>query len=174
MLQGVLDQLLGGDIDHVVVAVDNVPQLGLHALRDQLRRGFPIKPVKLAVDQAFQVLHRVFNLWRVEVPGQRPNPVAHIGNEIRVFDHDLPGFFFSKVGELRQHLVGGAEVEGVGPITVVEALGGQENVPEDLVLGVQEVDVSRSADGFFQFFAQPDNCAVEVPQLLLGLDGPVF
>ena len=50
-----------------------------------------VEPMELAVDEGLQLLHGVFNLRRVEVAGQGANPVAQIGNEVCVFDHDLIG-----------------------------------------------------------------------------------
>ena len=71
MLQRVLHQLLGGHVDHVVVAVDDVVQLRLHALYHQLRGIVPVKPVELGVDQIFQVFHGVFDFGREQVVGAR-------------------------------------------------------------------------------------------------------
>ena len=136
MLQRILHQLLGGDVDDVVVAVDNVVELSIDALCDELRRVFAVQAAELAKDQGFQVLHGVFDLRGVEIVRQRTDPVAPVGDQIRIRDHDLIGLLLAQIGELAQHIVRRAEIERVFPVAVGEALGGQEDAAEDLVLGV--------------------------------------
>ena len=64
MLQGVLHQLLGRHVNHIIVAGDDIVELRLHAFGNELRRIFAVKPVELAVHQRLQVLHRVLDLGR--------------------------------------------------------------------------------------------------------------
>ena len=125
VLQRVLHQLLGGNVDHVVMAVDDVAELRLDALGDELGRVVAVEAVQLAVDQRFEVLHRVLDLWRVEIVRRRTDPVAHIGNQVRVLHHDLLRFFPTEVGEFFEHFVGRAEIERIRPVAVLKALGSQ-------------------------------------------------
>ena len=93
MLQGVLHQLLGGHINHIIVAGDDVVQLCLHALGDELRGILAVEPVELAINQGLQVLYGVLDFGRKQIVGHRPQGLAHVGNEIGVCDHYLIGLF---------------------------------------------------------------------------------
>ena len=168
VLQRVLHQLLGGHIDHVVVAVDDVVQLRLHPFYKNLRGMVAVEAVELGVDQVFQVLHGVLDLRRKEVVGHRPQTFTHIRNAVRVLHHNLVGFLFAQVRKLRQHLVCGPEIQGHILVRVVKALGRQEDVPEDFVLRIQEMHVSCGNHRFSQFLTQPDNGSVVVSQVLVG------
>ncbi len=55
VLQRVLHQLLGGHIDHVVMATDDVLQLGVDAVLDNLGRVVPVEGVGLAPHQVLQL-----------------------------------------------------------------------------------------------------------------------
>ena len=95
MLQRVLHQLLGGHVDHVVVAIDDVVQLRLHALHHQLRRIVPVKAVEFGVDQIFQVFHGVFDFGSEQVVGDGTQRLAHVGDAVGVGDDYLIGFFLA-------------------------------------------------------------------------------
>ncbi len=173
MLQGILNQLLGGHVDHVIMAVDDVMQLRLHPVHKNLGRMVPVEPAELGIDQVFQVLHGVFDFGGEKVVGHGPHGLAHIGDAVGIFHHDLMGLLLSQIGEFLQHLVGGVEIQGHILVRVVKALGGQQDVAEDLVLRVQEMDVAGGHHHLPQLLAQADNGAVVGPQILVGL-GLVF
>ena len=167
VLQRVLHQLLRRHVDNVVVAADNIAQLGLHPLGNALRRVLAIQPVQLAVDQRFQILHGVFNFGCEKIVGHRTHPLAHIGDQVGVGHHHLIGLFLPEIGKFLQHLVGGAEIQGVGAVAVLIALGCQQDMAEDLVLRVEKMNVPRGHHGLAQFLAQLHHRAVEAAQLLL-------
>ena len=173
MLQRVLHQLLGGHVDHVVVAVDDVVQLGFHAFHHQLRGIVPVKTVEFGVDQIFQVFHGVLDFGSEQVVGDGTQRLAHVGDAVGVGDDHLAGLFLSQIGKFPQHIVRGAEVQGHILVRVVKALGGQQNVTENFVLGVQEVNVSGGDHRFAQFLAQPDDFPVVLPEVFIGF-GLVF
>ena len=170
VLQTVLHQSLGGHINDIVVTGDDVVQLHFDALDEALGGIVAVEPVELAVDQILQVLHGVFDLGSEQIFRHGPQGLALIRDEIGIGDDHLEGLLRAQIAELPEHLVGGAEVQGVRGVAVLKALGGQQNVAEDLVLGVQEVNVTGGADGLIQLLAQADHGAVEVPELFLGLD----
>ena len=95
MLQGVLHQFLGRHVDHVVVAVDDVVQLRLHALYHQLRGIVPVKAVKFSVDKIFQVFHGVFDFGSEQIVGDGTQRFAHVGDAVGVGDDYLVGFFLA-------------------------------------------------------------------------------
>ena len=136
MLQGVLHQLLGGHVNHIVMAADDVSQLRLHPLGDELRGIVSIEPVHFAIHQPLQILHGVLNGGGKEVVGHRAEGFAHIRNGVGVAHHHLIGLFRTQIGEFLQHFICSTEIQGVGLVAVVKALGGQEDVAVDLVLRV--------------------------------------
>ena len=105
--------------------------------------------------------------------GDGTQRLAHVGDAVGVGDDHLAGLFLSQIGEFPQHIVRSAEIQGHVLVRVVEALGGQQNVTENLVLGVQEVDVSGGDHRFAQFLAQPDDFPVVLPEVFVGF-GLVF
>ena len=151
------------------MAVDNVSQLGLNTFRNDLGRIIAVQAVQLAVDQRFQVLDGVLDLRRKQVMRYGADGFAHVGDVVRVLHNDLIGLFRAQVGEFLEHLVRRAEIERIFAVAILKALRGQQDAAIDLVLRVQEVDVSRRADGLSQFLTQPDNGAVELAQLLVAL-----
>ena len=136
MLQRVLHQLLGGHVNHVIVAADDIPQLRLHPLGDEFRGILPVEPVHLAVHQAFQILYRVLNGGGEQIVGDRPKGLAHVRNGVGIAHHHFIGLLRTQVGKLLQHFIRGAKIQRIGLITVVKSLGGQENMAVDLILRV--------------------------------------
>ena len=84
------------------------------------------------------------------------------------------GLFFPQVGKFRQHFIRRAEIQGIGAVRVLKALGGQENMPEDLILRIQEVDIPRGNHGLMENLPQANYRAVKFPQLLLRFDDALF
>ena len=164
VLQRILYELLCRHVNDVVMAVDNVSQLGLNTFRNDLGRIIAVQAVQLAVDQRFQVLDGVLDLRRKQVMRYGADGFAHVGDVVRVLHNDLIGLF-----RALEHLVRRAEIERIFAVAVLKALRGQQDAAIDLVLRVQEVDVSRRADRLSQLLAQPDNGAVELAQLLVAL-----
>ena len=167
MLQGVLHQLLGGHIDDVILAADDVIEFGVDAVHHDLGRLLAIQLVGLTPHQALQLPVRVLQLGGEQTLGQGLDGVAAVGDEVGVLHHHLMGLLLAQIGELLQHLVGGLEVDGQGRVRVVKALGGQQDVAVHLVLRVQKVDVAGGAHRLAQLLPQADDGAVKVPQLLL-------
>ena len=95
MLQRILHQFLGGHVNNVVVAVDDVVQLRLHALYHQLRGIVPVKAVEFGVDKIFQVFHGVFDFGRKKIVGDGAQRFAHVGDAVGVGDDYLIGFFLA-------------------------------------------------------------------------------
>ena len=94
----------------------------------------------------------------------RAQGLTHIRNHIGICDNHLIGLFFAQIGKFPEHLVGGAEIEGIILIRIVKALGGKENMPEYLILRVQEVNVTGGNHRLTQFLTQPDDGSVVLPQ----------
>ena len=106
--------------------------------------------------------------------GDGPQGLAHVGDAVGVGDDHLVGFFLSQIGEFPEHIVRCPEVQGHVLVRVVEALGGQQNVTENLVLWVQEVNVSGGDHRLAQFLAQPDDLPVVLPEVFIGFGSPFF
>ena len=166
VLQRVLHQLLGRHVNHVIVAGDNIMQLRFHTLGDQLRGILSIKPVQLPINQAFQVLHGVFDFWCEQIVRHRPKGLAHIRNEVGIGHHHLVGFFRPQIAELLQHVVGGTEIQGVGLVRVIKALGVQKDMPKYFILRVEKVNVTGGNHHLPQRLAQPDDGSVVFFELL--------
>ena len=167
MLQGILDQLLGGHIDHVVFAADDVPQLGLDPVHHDLGRVLPVEVVGLAPHQPLQLPVGVLQLGGEEALGQGLDGIAPTGDQVGVFHHHLIGLLLAQIGELLEHLVGGLEVDGQVLVRVLKALGGQQDVAVDLVLRIQKMHVAGCHHGLAELLPQADDLPVELPQLLL-------
>ena len=91
-----------------------------------------------------------------------------------VRDNDLAALFRAEIGKLLKHLVRGFEIERQIPVRVLKAAPGKQNVAEKLLLGVKEMHVARGNDGFSKLFAQCDDAAVKVAQLVVIFGGAVF
>ena len=136
VLQGVLHQFLGGHVDDVVFPLNDARQFQFDSVLDDLRRILPVEFMCLAPHQVVQLLGGVFQLGGKQAIGQGLDLVAPGGHQLGVGDHHLVGLLLPQVGKLLQHLLGGAEVEGVGGIGIVKALGVQQDVAVGLVLRV--------------------------------------
>ena len=170
MLQGVLHQLLGGHVDHVVFTPDDVAQLHVDPVHHDLGGLVPVKLMCFPPYQPLQLPVGVLQFRGEQTLGQRLDGVAPVGNQVGVLHHHLVGLLLAQIGEFLEHLLGGFEVDGQGLVRVLKALGGQQDVAVDLILRVQEVDVSGGAHRLAQLLPQPHHRAVEIPQLLLGAD----
>ena len=86
---------MGGHVDHVVLAADDVPQLRLDAVHHDLGRVLPVELVGLAPDKPFQLPVGILQLGGEQTLGQRLNGVAPAGDEVGVGHHHLIGLFFA-------------------------------------------------------------------------------
>ena len=168
VFQAALHQLLGGHVHHVVLAQDTA-QLHVQPVHDQLGRILAIEPVDFLPHQAVQVLLGVGKPGRIQVRRQQLEFLHLVGDGTGIGDHHLVGLLLPQVGKLFQHFICGLKIDGQGRVGVRELFGGQQDMAVDLVLGLQEVDVAGGADGLAQLVSQPDDGAVELPQLLLRL-----
>ena len=166
MVQGVLHQLLGRHVNHVIMPHQDISQLGVDAIHYDLGRLLPVKALGLSPHQPLQLPLGILQLGGEQTVGQRVQISAPGGDELGIVDDHLPGGLSAQIGEFLQHLVGGAEVKRIGRVGVLKALGGQQHMAVDLVLRVQEVDVAGGHHGFAQFMGQLHDGAVEIPQLL--------
>ena len=117
-------------------------QLRFHTIHKQFRRIVAVETMQLAVDQILQIFNRVFNLRRKQIMGHRANRFAHIRNQIRVGYNNFVCLILAQIAELLQHLICCTEIQGIRFIRIIEALGCQKNVSEDLILRIQEVNVT--------------------------------
>ena len=119
-------------------------------------------------DQTVQVLLGIFQSGREQFRRQQLEGLDLIRHQTGVGDHHLVGLFLPQIPEFLQHLLGGLEVDGQGLVGVRELFGRQQNVPVHLVLRLPEMDIAGGADRLVQFLSQPDDGAVELPQILLA------
>ena len=148
--------------------------LGIDALLHQLRRIFTVEAVHFAVNQRLQILHRVFNLRREQVVRHGPHLIAPIDDHVGILDDDLICLFLAEIGELREHFVGGLEIERKRTVCVRHLLGRQKNVAVNFILRIQEMHVAGGDDGLSKLLAQLDDGAVEAAQLLFTFCQTLF
>ena len=170
VFKAVLHQALGRHINHVIMAGDNIMQLRFHTIYKEFGRVITVQAVKLAVNQTFQVFHRVFDLGGKQVMGHRTNGLAHIGDHIGIFDHNFVSLFFSQIGKFLQHFVRGTEIQGVRLVRIIKALGCQQDMAENLVFRIEEMNIAGSNHRFPQFLAQPNHGTIQISQIFLRVD----
>ena len=173
VLQTALHQLLGGHIHHVVLAQDAF-QFHVQTVHDELRRLLPVQLMALVPHHVVQLLLGVFQARREQLPRRQQLDILDaVGNVPRVVDDYLVGRLCPQVRELLQHLVCCLEVDGQRCIGVGELLAGQQDVAVHLILRLLKMHVAGGAHRLAQLLPQPDDGAVEIPQLLLRLDIPL-
>ncbi len=176
VLQGVLHQLLGRHVNDIVLSHDDAGQLQINSVLDDLGQFFPVKLVGLVIDQPLQLLVRVLQLGGKEALGQRVQLLDPVSHQIGIADDHVIAVLLPQIAELLQHLLGGLEIDGQGFIAILKALGVQQDVTVNLLLGVQKVNVACGTHRPVQGLAQLHNGPVKVLQHLhighLGL--PVF
>ena len=187
----VLDELLGRHVDDVVAAAQNAGlflgvdvavfvgrvvavELLLDALGDARVGVLAVELVQLVVDEVFEVLGGIFDLRRVEVLRQQDNVFALVRDGVRVRHDDLAALVLAQIGELVEHFVGRLEIQRHRTVGVLKAAAREQDAAVDLLFGVEEVDVAGRDDGLAEFFAQRDDAAVEVPEVLVVFRGAVF
>ena len=141
-------------------------QLRLDTLPDKLRRIVSVQAVHLSVNQRFQILYGVFDLRCKQIVRHGADGIAHIRDQIRVFNHNLVRLFFPEIGKFPEHFVRCAEIQRVFPVAVRKSLCRQQNPPVDLLLRIEKVDVAGRTDRFMQFFSEPHHRTVKLAQLL--------
>ena len=121
---------------------------------------FPHQPV--------QIFLGVFQSGREQLRRQQLEGLDLIRHQTGVGDHHLVGLFLPQILKFLQHFLSGLEVDRQGLVGIRELLGRQQDVPVHLVLRLPEMDVAGGADRLVQFLSQPDDGAVELPQILLA------
>ena len=166
-LKRALHELLRRHINDVVLAED-AAQLDVQSVDDELRQLIAVERVRLVPDHAVEIFLGVFKARREELAlGQKLDVLHLLGDGARVGHDDLVGFFLAEIVEFPEHFVGRAEVERHRLVRVGKFLRRKQDVAVDLVLGVEEMDVARRADGLAELLAELDDRAVEVLQILV-------
>ena len=119
-------------------------------------------------DQTVQVLLGIFQSGRKQLRRQQLEGLDLIRHQTGVGDHHLVGLFLPQILKFLQHFLSGLEVDRQGLVGIRELLGRQQDVPVHFVLRLPEMDVTGGADRLVQFLSQPDDGAVELPQILLA------
>ena len=86
-------------------------------------------------------------------------PSMHVGDLVRVGNHDLKRLFPGQIGELVQHVLGGAVEQGRLVVRVLEAVARLQHRPVGGVLRVLEMHVAGGHHRFVQRLAHPDDGA---------------
>ena len=169
VLQTALHQLLRRHIHHVVLA-QNAAQLHLKAIHDQLGRFLTVQLVALIPHLIIQFLFRVAKAGREQLSrGQQFDLLHHIGDAAGIVHHHFFRFFFTQIGKLTEHFIGGLEVDGQTFVGIGEFLAGQQHVAVNLVLRFLKMDIAGGTDGLTQFLTQTNDNTVELAQLFLRL-----
>ena len=102
---------------------EDIVELSLHPVGDDLGGLLSVEPPDLPPYQALELSFRVLQLGGEEAVRQGIQVPTPSGDEVGVVHHHLPGRLLPQIGKLPEHLVGGAEIEGVGGVGVLKALG---------------------------------------------------
>ena len=124
--------------------------------------------MRLIPDHAVEVFLGIFKARREELTlGQKLDILHLFGDGARVGHDDLIGLFLAEIVKFLEHFVGRSEVERHRLVRVGKFLRRKQNVAVDLVLGVEEMDVARRADGLAELLAKLHDRAVEVLEVLV-------
>ena len=166
VVERILHQFLRAHVDHIIVVIENRVQFGVDAFLYQWRRDFSVHPAHSAVDQFFQFLGRVLDLWRKQAFRQELYLLDPVRNGAGIGDDHLPGGLLAQVLEFRQHLFRIAEVDRAVPVGIRKLFGCLQDAAVLLVLRIEEVHIRGRNDGFVQFPSDAQDRTVEVLQHL--------
>ena len=145
---------------------NDVFQFHIDAVNDNLRRIFSVKAMCFTPHQIPELPLGIFDGGGEQALGQRAEIIHPTGNGSRIFNDHLAGRLFAQIREFRQHFLGGTEIQGIFAVRIVKLLGGQQNMTVDLVLRLEEVDVSGGTHRLAQPPADLHDFSVKVPQVL--------
>jgi hypothetical protein len=129
-----------------------------------VRRIFPVELRHAAGDQRLQLLRGIFQLGGKEALRQEFYVFAERRELVRHLHHRAAAGLRPQIGKLLQHLVCGLEIERQLPVRVGELFRGQQDVPVDLVLGLEKMRVAGGRHRLAEGPAQRQDAAVIVPQ----------
>lgn len=173
MLKRVLNKLLGGHVDNVIVMVKYRSKLGIDARFYDLRRIFTVNIGHFAVDKIAQVTRRVFYLRWEQILGQKLDIIDHIGNGTRIFDNDLVRDLVAEIVKLLEHLIGRAEEDRAAAVGIGEFLCRLKYLAVLLVLGIEKMHVACGDDRLIELTADIEYAAVIVLQNAYVADNAV-
>ena len=162
MLQGVLNQLLGAHIDHIIIMIENGFKLCIHPFLNQRRRILPINTVHIPVYEVFQIFCRVFNFGREKALREQLDFFNLIRNGSGIGDYNLLRRFRTKILKLFQHLVCGTEINRAAAVRIRKLLCRLKNSAILFILRVQKVHVTGCHNRFAEFPSNTQNRAVIV------------
>ena len=174
MLERVLNKLLGGHVDNVIVMVKYRSKLGIDARFYDLRRIFTVNIGHFAVDKIAQVTRRVFYLRWEQILGQKLDIIDHIGNGTRIFDNDLVRDLVAEIVKLLEHLIGRAEEDRAAAVGIGEFLCRLKYLAVLLVLGIEKMHVACGDDRLIELTADIEYAAVIVLQNAYVADNAVI
>ena len=162
VLERVLNKLLGGHVDNVIVMVKYRSKLGIDARFYDLRWIISINICHFPVDKIAQVARRVLDLRWEQILGQKLDIIDHIGNCTRIFDNYLVRNLVAEIVKLLEHLIGRAEEDRAAAVGIGEFLCRLKYLAVLLVLGIEKMHVACRDNGFIELAADLDYSAVVV------------
>ena len=131
---------------HGVILPDDI----LH----KLRQGIAVHRMSLFIASTIQFLHRPFQCRRIRAFRNRTNLFHHIANTIGIIDHNFFGDTLGQIGKFPKHLFRGTHIQwGMGQ-SIGKLHSGQQDLPINLILRAQKMNVPRSDDHFILFLAK--------------------
>ena len=159
-------QLLGDDIQHGETVLDDGGKLPVQAFFHQFRHRIAVDLLCLGGGDVHQILLRTVDGGGESAVGERLDFLNLIGNGIGVGDHDLVRLFLAEIGELLQHLLCGAQIQGWLELCIIVSLPCLQDLTVDGIFLVHEVHVAGGTDRNPQLVAQRHNAPVIIPKCL--------
>ena len=151
------------------MAADGV-QLLLQPLLHDLGQGIAVITLGVFPRSIAQLLLCALDTGRVGAARDGTNIVVdHRRDLAGVLHHHLVGFFLGQIVELCQHILRGAEEQGRLVVRILEAVARLQHGAVRRILRLSKVHVASGNDRLVQIFAQLDDRAVEVFDVLFAV-----
>ena len=99
----------------------------------------------------------------------RLDTITPVTDHIRIGDDHFSGLLTAKIRELFQHLICGMQKQRRLHVGVVKSLITHNNSTIDLILRIQKVHITGSANRLIEFHSQLYDTTVQIPQILFRL-----
>ena len=159
-------QLLGNDIHNRKSVADNGVQLLVQTILYDSWQLLAIQLVCFIVTDLRQCLITVRNDRRTLVRSYRTHDIDSVGNLIGIGDHHFPCLVTAKVFKLLQHFLCCPKIQRRLVISIIKALSCHDDPPVDLILRIQEMDITGCHHRLVELFSKCYDSAVKVHDIL--------
>ena len=155
---------MGNIIKYAEAMFNNGTHFMLQTGINYFRQYITINSMSFFIANCFYSLFSPLDPGRIKAIDNRFDSLDAIIYRPGVFYDHPAGSFFTQIGKLRQHFIGGSKIKGGLGFCIIITLTSLDNDTENLMMGFQKVYITGSNNRFIKIFSQFNDQTIVVFQ----------